>query len=637
LQYVLIASFALVAILAGGLNTLVTARVINNYLVNAQTERMARDMDLANGYYQQKLDNILSVSQVVALEAQTVANLPAALNGDDPSAQPIKQALNQVIKTPLLDGTRLILVLNPQGEILTGQVLTGDGQAAIPYGAGNWGQLPIVAAAIADGQPHSGTEIIPTNNLSQVGLDKQALITIHATPKTSPAPYDPREGTAGLVLAGIYPLRDANGGLIGEVMTAYLFNNDFSLVDYAKTVAGIETMTVFLGDLRVSTNILDQTNNRAVGTRVSQDVYQKVIVQGKEYIGRSFAVNDWYTGRYEPLRDVQGNIIGMLYVGVRESIFDALVHTFNIQAALIGLLCILIAGVSALFIARKITRPFARLVEANRLLAKGDMNVRVESEGSGEIAMLGHSFNNMAETLQETEKALLHQAKLASMGQLAAGVAHELNNPLGTILLYADILHREAAEDDPRKDDLKMIINEGYRCKNIIANLLNFARQQEVLAQETNIHDLLEEVIQKVSSRPKFEKVEMVRQFSPGLPVIQADPSQLQQVFFNLFNNSADAMPEGGKITISTRLLDDQTVEIRVADTGCGIPEGNIDKLYTPFFTTKSAGKGTGLGLSIVYGIIKLHRGQIMVQSKVGQGTTFIITLPIHLPSSSSI
>ncbi len=145
----------------------------------------------------------------------------------------------------------------------------------------------------------------------------------------------------------------------------------------------------------------------------------------------------------------------MIYVGVRETIFDSLVVAFNTRAAWIALVCILVAGVIAIPIARLITRPIASLVEANRRLAKGDMNVRVESNGKGEIALLGRSFNNMVETLEESEKELLHQAKLASVGQLAAGVAHELNNPLGTILLYSDMMFKETPEDDPRQGGSK--------------------------------------------------------------------------------------------------------------------------------------------------------------------------------------
>jgi two-component system NtrC family sensor kinase len=406
-------------------------------------------------------------------------------------------------------------------------------------------------------------------------------------------------------------------------------------VDYIKNEAKVETMTIFLGDLRVSTNVPDRSGGRAVGTRVAQDVYQKVLVQGQNYSGRVFVVNNWYIGSYQPLRNHRNNVVGMIYAGVRETIFDSLVVAFNTRAAWIALFCILVAGVFAIPIARMIARPIASLVEANRRLAKGDMNVRVESRGGNEIAQLGRSFNSMVETLEESEKELLRQEKLASVGQLAAGVAHELNNPLGTILLYSDMMLKEAAEDDPHKQDLKMIIKEVHRCKTIVADLLNFARQHEISAQNVDLHALLDEVIEKILPLPAFENVEFVRQFDPGLPQIQADAAQLQQVFVNLFNNAADAMENNGTITVSTHPKDAQSVEIRVADAGCGIPAENISKLFTPFFTTKPIGKGTGLGLSIVYGIIKIHHGQIVVNSQVDQGTAIILTLPVRLPDAS--
>jgi signal transduction histidine kinase len=237
----------------------------------------------------------------------------------------------------------------------------------------------------------------------------------------------------------------------------------------------------------------------------------------------------------------------------------------------------------------------------------------------------------MAETLHRTQEELLHKEKLASMGQLAAGVAHEINNPLGSILLFADTLYQEADESDPRREDLKVIIQETLRCKKIVADLLNFARQQDVLAQECDVHDILEQAVSGVSNQEGFRQVHIVRDFASDLPRIQADPSQLIQVFVNLLSNSADAMPEGGTITLETRRTSDQGVKIVIADTGCGIPEGNLGKLFTPFFTTKPVGKGTGLGLSIVYGIIKMHRGQIGVKSEQGRGTTFEVTLPATL------
>jgi two-component system NtrC family sensor kinase len=276
-------------------------------------------------------------------------------------------------------------------------------------------------------------------------------------------------------------------------------------------------------------------------------------------------------------------------------------------------------------------RPLDSLVRANRRLADGDMTVRVEVTGKGELAILGRSFNTMVETLYRTQQELLHKENLASMGQLAAGVAHEINNPLGTILLFAEVINKEVAADDPRRDDLKMIINETIRCRKIVSDLLNFARQQEVLAQECDVHDLLDQVIEGVSRQERFKPVQFIRRFSPQLPAVEADQAQLMQVFVNLLDNAADAMPAGGTITISTRLIDNQRLEVQVSDTGCGISEENLGKLFTPFFTTKPVGKGTGLGLSIVYGIIKMHRGQISVSSKAGQGTTFTVTLPVKL------
>jgi two-component system NtrC family sensor kinase len=313
------------------------------------------------------------------------------------------------------------------------------------------------------------------------------------------------------------------------------------------------------------------------------------------------------------------------------------VHNFNKRVAVIALICILLAGIIAVPIARLITHPIDQLVKANRRLADGDMTVRVEAPGEGELAMLSRSFNTMVETLHRTQQELLHKENLASVGQLAAGVAHEINNPLGTILLFAEVINRELAADDPRREDLKMIINETIRCRKIVSDLLNFARQQEVLAQECDIHDLLEQVIEGVSRQERFKQVQCIRRFSPQLPSIEADQAQLMQVFVNLFDNAADAMPAGGTITISTRLIDNQRLEVKVSDTGCGISEENLGKLFTPFFTTKPVGKGTGLGLSIVYGIIKTHRGQITVNSQSGQGTTFTVILPVmlsqqHLP-----
>jgi two-component system NtrC family sensor kinase len=250
---------------------------------------------------------------------------------------------------------------------------------------------------------------------------------------------------------------------------------------------------------------------------------------------------------------------------------------------------------------------------------------------------VAESFNTMVQTLKEAQEQLIQKEKLASVGQLAAGVAHEINNPLGSVLLYADILRKETPEcDEQKRSDLAMIINEATRCKTIVNDLLNFSRQNEVLAQETDLNQLLRELIEETSKQDLFDKVTFAQDLQPDLPSIQADPLQLRQVFLNLMNNAAEAMPGGGTITLRTqRGPSSGLVTAEVQDTGVGISEQNMKKLFTPFFTTKPIGKGTGLGLAIIYGIVKMHRGQIGVCSEPGKGTTFTVTLHERLPMQS--
>jgi two-component system, NtrC family, sensor kinase len=220
------------------------------------------------------------------------------------------------------------------------------------------------------------------------------------------------------------------------------------------------------------------------------------------------------------------------------------------------------------------------------------------------------------------------------VGQLAAGVAHEINNPLSTILLFAEALSRQLPADDKRREDARTIIRETNRCSAIVRGLLNFSRQQEPLAQQIDLRVILDDVLNMMMRREELKDVRVQRTYAPDAAQIQADPAQLQQIFINLIDNAADAMGGKGDITVVTRRLDDRNVEIAITDTGCGIPKSDLGKLYTPFFTTKRAGKGTGLGLSIVYGIIKMHHGQIRAESELGRGTTFTLTFPVRLPKS---
>ena len=417
----------------------------------------------------------------------------------------------------------------------------------------------------------------------------------------------------------------------------HLFNNDFSLVDQIKQVAGVDTATIFFGGLRVSTNVLDEQGKRAIGTRISQEVGDVVLLDGHEYPGRAYVVKEWFITRYVPLHNHVGEVVGSLYVGAREEAFQRLVRVFVARVMYIALGAVALAALIGLPVSIVITRPIIQLVEAHRLLAGGEMNVRVAPvSGGGELATLADSFNAMAATLQYTQEQLVQKEKLASVGQLAAGVAHEINNPLGTIMLLSDVLYKEAPAGGTQREDLKMITEQARRCKGIVFDLLSFARENRVMAQETDVNRLIQSVVAEESVKDDYVGVKILQNLDSRLPIIQADPDQLRQCLVNLMVNAADAMsPGGGTLSIRTRRADAHHIQLVVTDTGMGMSEETMNNLFTPFFTTKPPGKGTGLGLSIIYGIVKMHRGDIQVQSTEGRGSEFIISLPIRLPDIS--
>jgi len=239
--------------------------------------------------------------------------------------------------------------------------------------------------------------------------------------------------------------------------------------------------------------------------------------------------------------------------------------------------------------------------------------------------------------LKTTQDQLQSAEKLASIGQLAAGVAHEINNPLGTILLYSSLLTKELPKigGSTYVEDLNMIIEETKRCKNIVSNLLNFARHGKLKVSKVNILDTFNTIIKNISINPVHQNINIVVNNEAENTIIDADADQLKQVFLNIITNACEACEESSLKNVDIRVYSENTyLCVDIKDSGCGIPKENLGKLFTPFFTTKKMGKGTGLGLPITYGILKMHRGDIKVQSTAGEGTTFQIKLPMKLTDS---
>ncbi len=263
-------------------------------------------------------------------------------------------------------------------------------------------------------------------------------------------------------------------------------------------------------------------------------------------------------------------------------------------------------------------------------------------ENGREIASFG-IFTDLREKikmereLKETQLQLLQAEKMASLGKLAAGVAHEINNPLGGILIFSKMLLEDLPADDNRREDIQRICEETTRCKDIVKGLLEFARQTSYKMEPTDLNRALAQGISLLENQALFHNIRIIKNLDANLSPILANAGQLNQVFMNLILNAAEAMDGQGTLTVTTELgAEKNTVIIEFTDTGCGIKEEHLTRIFDPFFTTKEVGKGTGLGLSMSYGIVEKHRGRIWVRSKEGEGATFTIELPVRAEAEES-
>jgi len=278
------------------------------------------------------------------------------------------------------------------------------------------------------------------------------------------------------------------------------------------------------------------------------------------------------------------------------------------------------------FFENLVGKPVSRLVTATQRVAGGDLTCKVDVKRRDELGRLADSFNDMTGKLREQHQQLIQSDKLASLGRLAAGVAHEINNPLTGVLTYSSFLLKRA-EDAETREDLEIIVRETKRCRQIVKNLLDFARQARPNKSDVDLDGVIRRALEILRNRLTLEGVSVDVDVARDLPSIKADRDQLVQVLVNLIVNAADALGKtGGTITIRSAKAAGGVV-LEVADNGCGINSENLNKIFDPFFSTKGH-EGTGLGLAVVWGIVNEHGGAIEVASNTGRGTVFTIRLP---------
>jgi len=327
-----------------------------------------------------------------------------------------------------------------------------------------------------------------------------------------------------------------------------------------------------------------------------------------------------------------------LYVGVLEQKYTDIGAQMVVVFLTITLAGVLVASALSYYISRRISGAIRQLVTASEAITHGNLDARADVRSRDELRELADTFNAMASALQKrdeqlrqfTVRKIMESERLALIGQLAANVAHELNNPLQGIVTYSRLLLERMPAEDASRPLIQKIVSQADRSRSIIRGLLDFSRHRMPNRQPSDVNQVLRECVALVEDQASFHNIEWIKNLSDGLPPVTIDPAQIQQVFINLMINAAEAMGNGGRLTLSTRF--DRaagTVQVEFADTGHGITADNMERIFDPFFTTKETGHAVGLGLAISYGVIKEHQGTITVQSEVGKGTTFAVQLPV--------
>ncbi|MEI6166135.1 MAG: ATP-binding protein [bacterium] len=325
-------------------------------------------------------------------------------------------------------------------------------------------------------------------------------------------------------------------------------------------------------------------------------------------------------------------VLGVLDVAVSLQDEDAQIGRSEMKAIYFAVIAVLaISLIIGGFVRKWVDKPVKELVKGTHNVAAGNLDYVIPNPRNDELGELAKSFNIMTEKLAEMRFQLLQSGKLASIGRLAAGVAHEINNPLTGVLTYSSFLQKRTRDQPEIQKDLDVIVRETKRCREIVKGLLDFSRQSPPKITLVDIHQTIERTLAVAANQLALSHVTLVKEFCADALRVQADENQMQQVFLNLIVNAIDAIgPDGGTLTIGSHLgvKDEQPyLEVTVKDTGCGIPAENLNKIFEPFYSTKDQ-RGTGLGLSIIWGILDNHHGRITVQSEPGKGTMFTITLP---------
>jgi len=641
-------SFVLIVLCGVSISTLIGSRIVTSAMLNEALKQLRHGLDAAGMVYAARLE---SVREAVFGAAATEKLADVARSGKMDQLPAILADLRKKNKLHFLS------FIDFEHGV--------EARASQP-GLGTFSRNPASFAdlitAARNGEVKASTEVLTRKELLLEDPTLALRAPIDIVPVPMAAPDARTRVDSGLVLLAAAPV-STQSGLRGVLYGGVLLNRDYAMVDEinqlvfgGEQAAGhnIGTVSIFMGDVRVATNVMSAPNQRAVGMRISAEVARAVLTEGNNYYGRAYVVTDWHLTAYEPIHDHADRIVGILYVGIPEKPFLAVRTGMMLSFLLVAAAGVVVVIALTYFITRSMIHPLEAMVKASNRIAAGDFDAEVNVSSRDEIGILAGSFNKMlasikqmkieleawARTLEEkvkkrTEELITVQSqmaqseKLASLGRLAAGVAHEINNPLGGILTFSMLALEDCDEDNPLRQSLEVIVKQTMRCREIVKGLLDFARQTSTSATITEINSIVEKTLSLLENQAIFHNIRIAKRFDPSLPEAFIDAGQLQQVVVNIVLNAVDAMEESGVLTVETRTVPaTQEALIRISDTGKGIPQEIMPFIFEPFFTTKKVGKGTGLGLAIVHGIVTRAGGKVEVASSP-QGASFTVRLPL--------
>ncbi len=530
--------------------------------------------------------------------------------------------------------------------------------------------------AATAGKQSSGIEIFSAAELASEGLDERVRLPLIETDRARVS--DKKIEDRGMMIRALYPVVDTSGMVLAILDAGVLLNSNFTFVDVIRDLVygpgslisgSIGTVTVFLDDVRINTNVPIRPGERALGTRVSDEVRTIVLDQGQTWIDSAFVVNDWYISSYEPIIDIDGKRVGMLYAGFLETPFRQSLYQALAVLVLLFIALMALTSMVAVMGAKSIFKPIELMSSVVHATRKGQDKRIGKVQSKDEIGTLANEFDVMLDllkerkillqnwanqleekveerttelkqknaelthtigVLQKTRQQLVIAEKLAALGELTAGVAHEINNPTAVMLGNLDVIVEEMGSKlEPVQDEIDLVIKQIYRIKDITNNLLQYAKPDSYAGyiSETNVNAVIQETLKLIRHLRSNIKYLVDLDCNSSL-LININHQELQQVLVNLISNAIQALPEHEGI-IHIRTLDVNTtgIQINIKDNGHGMDEESVNKAFNPFYTTKIQGEGTGLGLSISYSLVRRYGGNIEIKSTPDIGTEFTVFL----------